>query len=75
MKAKLEERLNSLKSEYDNGQKMLAEIDAKRKSVSDTLLRIEGAMAILKELAEEEKEAPANGASQDPVVHHAVVVS
>ena len=57
MKSKLEERINSLKSEYENGQKMLAEIDAKRKSVRDTLLRIEGAMAVLKELSEEEAKA------------------
>jgi hypothetical protein len=69
MKAKLEERISSLRSEYENGQKMLAEIDAKRKSVSDTLLRIEGAMAILKELAdEEEKVSIANGASDAPNV-------
>lgn len=71
MKAKLEERLNALKSEHENGQKMLAELDARRKSISDTLLRIEGAMAILKELAEEENNTVANGASSGAVVRDA----
>jgi hypothetical protein len=67
MNSKLEERLDSLKSEYENGQKMLADIDAKRKNISDTLLRIEGAMTILKELVEEEgKEKTTNGAANMP---------
>lgn len=75
MKAKIEERLSSLKAEYDNGQKMLSEIDARRKSVSDTLLRIEGAMAVLKELAEEENKTAAIGASNGAVVKDAAPVA
>jgi hypothetical protein len=71
MKAKLAERLDALKSEHDNGQKMLADIDAKRKNIKDTLLRIEGAMAILKELVEEEKEKPTNGAADRPAAEGA----
>jgi hypothetical protein len=61
MNSKLEERINALKAEHESGQKMLAELDAKRKQISDTLLRIEGAMAILKELIEEEGQNRANG--------------
>jgi hypothetical protein len=76
MKTKLEERLDSLKSEHDNGQKMLADIDAKRKNISDTLLRIEGAMAILKELVEEEeKEKPTNGAADRPAAERSMAAS
>lgn len=63
MKNKLEERMNALKAEHESGQKMLADIDAKRKQVNDTLLRIEGAMAILKELADEEERSHANGSA------------
>ena len=33
MKIKIDERLSSLKSEYESGQKMLADIDAKRKTI------------------------------------------
>jgi hypothetical protein len=46
----IEKRLESLKSEYETGQKMLAELDAKRAGVTQTLLRIEGAMQVLQEL-------------------------
>jgi hypothetical protein len=75
MNNKLEERINSLKSEYESGQKMLTEIDARRKNISDTLLRIEGAMAVLKELAEEEKNTSVNGASNGPSLREAVPVA
>lgn len=50
MNDKLEKRLDDLKAEYEAGQKMLAEFDAKRANLTQTLLRIEGAMAVLREL-------------------------
>jgi len=52
MKNTIEERMNTLKSEYESGQKMLAELEARRANLTQTLLRIEGAMQVLKELQE-----------------------
>lgn len=43
-------RLKSLQAEAEAGQKMLAELDARRAAVTTTLLRIEGAIQVLKEL-------------------------
>ena len=60
MNSKLEERMKALKSEYESGEKMLADLDAKRKQITDTLLRIEGAVAMLKELFEQEDGNVAN---------------
>ncbi|WP_164002663.1 hypothetical protein [Pyxidicoccus caerfyrddinensis] len=57
MKNALEQRLNALKSEYESGQKMLAELDAKRNQLTTTLLRIEGAMQVIQELLAHEQPA------------------
>lgn len=50
MKDLLQQRMDTLRSEYEAGQKMLADLDSKRQSLSTTLLRIEGAMQVLREL-------------------------
>lgn len=50
MKTTLEERLKSLKTEYEAGQKAMAELDAKQASLQATLLRISGAIQVLEEL-------------------------
>lgn len=50
MQAQLEQRLNELKSEYQTGQKMLAELEAKQAELRQTLLRISGAIQVLEEL-------------------------
>jgi predicted nuclease with TOPRIM domain len=50
VKQQLEQRLQSLKSEYEAGQKMLAELEVKQASVCDTLLRISGAIQVLEEM-------------------------
>ncbi len=50
MRAILEQRLQALQSERESGQKMLADLDARRMSLTETLLRIEGAIAVLREL-------------------------
>lgn len=57
MATPLQTRLTDLQREYDAGQKMLADLDAKRQTLTATLLRIEGAMQVLRELVEQE--APA----------------
>jgi predicted nuclease with TOPRIM domain len=49
MRQKLEERLNKLKAEFESGQKMLAELDAKAGNLRETLLRISGAIQVLEE--------------------------
>ncbi|ACL75870.1 MULTISPECIES: hypothetical protein [Ruminiclostridium] len=54
MKEKIEERIKELKGEFENGQKMLEELDAKRAGLNQTLLRISGAIQALEELMPEE---------------------
>ena len=48
--AQIEERLNALKSEAENGNKMLANLGAQRADMQQTLLRISGAIQVLEEL-------------------------
>jgi hypothetical protein len=43
-------RLATLKSEYTSGQRLLADIEARRASLSEQLLRIGGAAQVLEEL-------------------------
>ncbi len=63
MKNQIAERLKALQAEYDAGQKMVAELDARRASLTTTLLRIEGAIQVLKEMASEAEAAGPNGSS------------
>jgi predicted nucleic acid-binding Zn-ribbon protein len=49
MKQQLEHRLQSLKSEFEAGQKMLADLEAKQVNLRETLLRISGAIQVLEE--------------------------
>jgi len=68
MMDRIAERLKALQAEADAGQKMLAELDARRAALTTTLLRIEGAIQVLKELgsgAEDDEPASAgpNGSS------------
>jgi len=46
----MEERLRALDSEHEKGQQTLAELDMKRANLMQTLLRIEGARQVLREL-------------------------
>ena len=57
----LKQRLAALESEYEAGQKMLANLDEKRENVKNTLLRIQGAMQLLRELLSQEEGEPAAG--------------
>lgn len=43
-------RLEALQQEYASGERLLAELDQKRQNLTSTLLRIEGAMTVLREL-------------------------
>lgn len=71
MREQITERLKTLEAEADAGQKMLAELDARRAALTATLLRIEGAIQVLKELgngAESDETASAgpNGSTPGP---------
>ena len=49
MKKQLKQRLESLKIEYESGQKVIKELETKQANVRDTLLRIAGAIQVLEE--------------------------
>jgi hypothetical protein len=46
----LEQHLQQLKTELETGQKMLAELEQRRLNLEQTILRIAGAIQVLKEL-------------------------
>jgi prefoldin subunit 5 len=50
VREQLELRLKELTAELETGQQMLAELDAKRADLQQTLLRIGGAIQVLREL-------------------------
>jgi prefoldin subunit 5 len=65
MKQQLIQRLQTLKSEFESGQKVLAELEAKQTNVRDTLLRISGAIQVLEELlSTADAESVENGKEQ-----------
>ena len=49
-KEQLEKRITELKSEFEAGQKMLADYEAKQEELRSTMLRISGAIQVLEEL-------------------------
>ena len=57
MRERLEQRLKELEAEYEAGQKMLAELEARQATLRDTLLRIKGAVTVLKEELEAANQA------------------
>lgn len=50
MHAQLNERLTQLKSEFEAGQKLLRDLEARQQDVRDTLLRIGGAIQVIEEM-------------------------
>jgi hypothetical protein len=50
MREQLENRLSDLRKEFEEGQKMLSELDSRRENLRQTLLRISGAIQVLEEL-------------------------
>ena len=68
MKEQVEQRLQQLQQEFESGQTMLADLQAKEADLQQTLLRISGAMQVLQEVLQG-KEAPAlNGAVLEETV-------
>ena len=56
MKEQLEERLRELRTEFESGQKMLADLEARQANMRDSLLRISGAIQVLEEELAEERQ-------------------
>ena len=49
MKQHLENRLKELKTEFESGQKMLADLETRQTEMRQSLLRISGAIQVLEE--------------------------
>jgi septal ring factor EnvC (AmiA/AmiB activator) len=49
LRQQLEQRLDALQREFETGQRVLAELEAKQASLRDTLLRLSGAITVLRE--------------------------
>jgi prefoldin subunit 5 len=54
---RLEQRLKALRDELETGQKMLADVEARRAELQQTILRISGAVQVLEELLAAEPSA------------------
>jgi hypothetical protein len=54
---RLEQRLKALRDELETGQKMLADVEARRVELQQTILRISGAVQVLEELLAAEPSA------------------
>ena len=50
MRERLLQRLQELRSEFENGQKTLADLETQQVHAKSTLLRISGAIQVLEEL-------------------------
>ncbi len=61
MREQLQKRLAELKSEFEAGQKMLAEFEKKRSDLETTLLRISGAIQVVEELLAQNGKEPKEG--------------
>ncbi len=67
MKQQLEHRLKELRTEFESGQKALAELENRQANLRNTLLRISGAIQVLEEeLTKEGKTGPNNVGNFEP---------
>jgi chromosome segregation ATPase len=66
MKEQLQQRLQSLKAEFEAGKKMLADLESQQVKVRETVLRISGAIQVLEEeLAK--ADSTENGSASEPL--------
>jgi hypothetical protein len=65
MKEQITRRLEELRAEFEVGQTMLAELDARQMNLKNSLLRIGGAIQVLEELVN--KREPVADDEQVPV--------
>ena len=49
MREQLEKRIKGLQAEFESGQRMLSEMDAKQAKLRESMLRISGAIQVLQE--------------------------
>lgn len=54
------QRIKELEAEFETGQKMLAEMEVKRSNLKESLLRISGAIQVLKEELEKAEQLDEN---------------
>lgn len=73
MRQQLEKRLQELKSEFEAGQQMLAELEAKQLNLKETLLRIAGAIQVLEEELSTNDIVSTNGAPEATITKEATV--
>ncbi len=66
MRAQMEQRLQELRSEFESGQKLMAELDAKQAHLRSSLLRISGAMQVLEELLSQGASVPQPADTVEP---------
>lgn len=66
MRAEIEKRVSELETEYREGQRMLADLEAKQADLQQTLLRISGALQVLNELLAAERAPETGGAEPAP---------
>ncbi|MBD1823539.1 hypothetical protein H6F51_13710 [Cyanobacteria bacterium FACHB-DQ100] len=64
MREKMEQRLQQLRNEYETGQKMLVDLEAKQVNLRETLLRIDGAIQVLEEVLETDSTLESDNYSQ-----------
>ena len=60
MQDKLNARLKELQTERAQGQKMLADLEEQRSRLTETMLRIEGAIQVIEEMLNSNESAPAS---------------
>jgi len=75
MKVQLKQRIETLKEEYENGQKMLTDLEAREAELKQTMLRISGAIQVLEEMLEEENNRSGNGRDEDEKKVHVAEVA
>lgn len=66
MRGELERRLTELRSEYEAGRRLEADLQARLSEVSQTVLRLSGAIQVLEELLS--ADGSRNGAPADTAV-------
>lgn len=62
LRTRLEERLTELRKELADGEKMIADLQARQSQLRETLLRISGAVQVLEEELEADDEGAASAA-------------
>ena len=68
MKEQLEQRLKTLRAEFETGQKSLADLESRQASLRETLLRISGAIQVLEEELNDAAQVTPDEAETSPEV-------